>query len=43
MPAYKIASGDLKNTPLLQSIARRENHDVGGTGGASLEDVQRAC
>ena len=42
MPAYKIASGDLKNTPLLRHIARLKKPMVVSTGGASMEDVERA-
>jgi sialic acid synthase len=42
MPAYKIASGDLKNTPLLQHVARIGKPMIVSTGGASLEDVRRA-
>ena len=42
MPAFKIASGDLKNTPLLRYVARLEKPMVISTGGASMEDVQRA-
>lgn len=42
MPAYKIASGDLKNTPLLQHVARLGRPMVVSTGGATMEDVQRA-
>ena len=42
MPAYKIASGDLKNTPLLRHVARLEKPMLVSTGGASMDDVQRA-
>ncbi len=42
MPAYKIASGDLKNTPLLRHIARLGRPMIVSTGGATLEDVERA-
>jgi sialic acid synthase len=42
MPAYKIASGDLKNTPLLKYIAQFGKPMIVSTGGALLEDVQRA-
>jgi sialic acid synthase len=42
MPAYKIASGDLKSTPLLQHVARFGKPIVISTGGALIEDVQRA-
>ena len=42
MPAFKIASGDLKNTPLLEHVARLGKPMVVSTGGASIEDVERA-
>ncbi len=42
MPLYKIASGDLKNTPLLKHVARFGKPMIISTGGASMEDVQRA-
>jgi sialic acid synthase len=42
MPAYKIASGDLLNTPLLEHVARIGKPMVMSTGGGNLEDVQRA-
>jgi N-acetylneuraminate synthase/sialic acid synthase len=42
VPAYKIASGDLKSTPLLQHVARFGKPIVISTGGALIEDVQRA-
>jgi sialic acid synthase len=42
MPAYKIASGDLKSTPLLKHVARLGKPVVISTGGAYIEDVQRA-
>lgn len=42
MPAYKIASGDLKNTPLLRHVARFGKPMILSTGGGTLEDVQRA-
>ncbi len=42
MPAYKIASGDLTNTPLLQYIARLGKPMFVSTGGAAMDDVQRA-
>src|SRR6185503_1441830 len=41
-PAYKIASGDLKNTPLLKHVARIGKPMIVSTGGAALEDVRRA-
>lgn len=42
MPAYKIASGDLKNTPLLKYVAKIGRPMVVSTGGGTIEDVQRA-
>ena len=42
MPAYKIASGDLKNTPLLEHVARIGKPLFVSTGGGTMEDVQRA-
>jgi N-acetylneuraminate synthase/sialic acid synthase len=42
MPAYKIASGDLKNLPLLRYVARLGKPIILSTGGARLEDVERA-
>lgn len=42
MPAYKIASGDLKSIPLLQHVARIGKPMIVSTGGGSLEDIDRA-
>ena len=42
VPAYKIASGDLKSTPLLKHVARMGKPMIVSTGGALLEDVRRA-
>jgi sialic acid synthase len=42
MSAYKIASGDLKNTPLLKYVAKFGKPMIISTGGANMEDVQRA-
>ena len=42
VPAYKIASGDLKSTPLLKHVARYGKPMIISTGGATIEDVQRA-
>jgi N-acetylneuraminate synthase/sialic acid synthase len=41
-PAYKIASGDLKNTPLLRHVARLGKPMIVSTGGGNMDDVQRA-
>lgn len=42
MPAYKVASGDLTNTPLLKYIAKLGKPMLVSTGGATIADVQRA-
>ena len=42
VPAFKIASGDLRNTPLLRHIAAIGKPVVLSTGGATLQDVDRA-
>jgi N-acetylneuraminate synthase/sialic acid synthase len=42
MPAYKIASGDLRNTPLLRHVASLGRPMIVSTGGAAIEDVDRA-
>ena len=42
MPAYKIASGDLKSTPLLKHVAKLGKPMIVSTGGATIDDVQRA-
>ncbi len=42
MPAFKIASGDLTNIPLLTYIANFNKPMIVSTGGALLEDVERA-
>lgn len=42
MPAFKIASGDLTNTPLLEYIAEFGKPMIVSTGGGTLDDVQRA-
>ncbi|MDX9860490.1 MAG: N-acetylneuraminate synthase family protein [Rhodospirillales bacterium] len=42
MPAYKIASGDLTNTPLLKYIASFGKAIILSTGGGTMEDVRRA-
>ena len=41
-PAYKLASGDLRNLPLLRHVARFRKPMIISTGGASLDDVRRA-
>src|SRR5690348_8246576 len=42
VPAYKIASGDLKNTPLLKHVAKIGKPMIVSTGGGTMDDVQRA-
>lgn len=42
VPAYKIASGDVKSTPLLKYVAAFGKPIVISTGGALLDDVRRA-
>lgn len=42
MPAYKIASGDIKNTPLLKHIAGFGKPMFISTGACGIEDVKRA-
>lgn len=42
MPAYKIASADLTNTPLLKHVAEIGKPMIISTGAATLDDVRRA-
>lgn len=42
LPAYKIASGDLNNLPLLKYVAAFGKPMIISTGGGSMEDVRRA-
>ena len=42
IPIYKIASGDLKNIPLLKHIAEFKKPMILSTGGGTMEDVNRA-
>lgn len=42
MPCYKIASGDLRNIPLLKHVAQIGKPMIVSTGGAMLDDVRRA-
>jgi len=42
VPAYKVASGDLRNIPLLKYIAGLDKPMIVSTGGGTLENVQRA-
>jgi N-acetylneuraminate synthase/sialic acid synthase len=42
MPLYKVASGDLRNTPLLKRIAETGKPMILSTGGGTIDDVRRA-
>ena len=42
MPAYKIASGDLTNTPLLKHVASIGKPMFVSTGGGTMDDIRRA-
>ena len=42
MPAYKIASGDITNIPLIEHVANLGKPLLVSTGGATLDDVKRA-
>jgi len=42
VPAFKVASGDLKNIPLLRYIAGFQKPMIVSTGGGTMEDVNRA-
>lgn len=41
VPAYKIASGDLKSLPLVEYVASFGKPVIVSTGGGSLDDVRR--
>lgn len=43
LPAIKIASADLTNTPLLSYAAKTGKPLIVSTGGANMDDVHRAC
>lgn len=42
VPAYKIASGDLRSIPLLRHVASIGKPMIISTGGGTMEDVRRA-
>ena len=42
MPAYKLASADLKNTILQIEVAKQNKPVILSTGGGNLDDVKRA-
>lgn len=41
MPAYKIASGDLRNLPLIEYVASLGKPMIVSVGGGSIDDAQR--
>lgn len=41
MPAYKIASGDLNNIPLLRHVADLGKPMIVSTGGGTVDDIRR--
>src|SRR3954451_3270567 len=42
VPAFKFASGDLKNTPLLRHVAGFGKPMILSTGGGTMADIERA-
>lgn len=42
IPAFKIASGDLRSIPLLRYVAKLGKPMLVSTGGANIDDVKRA-
>lgn len=42
VPAFKIASGDIKNIPLLTYVAKFQKPMIVSTGGATMTDVKNA-
>lgn len=42
IPCYKVASGDIRNIPLIRHISRFHKPMIISTGGANFEDVVRA-
>lgn len=42
MPMYKMASGDLRNIPLLKYVAKLNKPMIISTGASTIEDVKRA-
>jgi N-acetylneuraminate synthase/sialic acid synthase len=42
MPAFKMASGDLTNLPLLTYVARFQKPMILSSGGGTMDDVRRA-
>ncbi len=41
VPAYKVASGDATNLPLIQEVAQTRKPTIISTGGCTLEEVDR--
>jgi len=41
VPAFKIASGDVRSLPLLEHVARLGKPMIVSTGGARMEDIER--
>jgi sialic acid synthase len=42
VPAYKIASADISNTPLLKTVAKFGKPMIISTGGATMDETRRA-
>src|SRR6266446_9007165 len=42
LPAFKFASGDIRNTPLLRHVAAFGKPMILSTGGAEMADIERA-
>ena len=42
VPAYKLASGDLKSTPLLKHVAALGKPMIMSSGGGTMRDIRRA-
>lgn len=42
VPAFKMASGDLRNIPLLKHVAKFQRPMIISTGGGTMDDVKRA-
>lgn len=42
MPAYKMASGDIRTLPLLRHVAKIGKPVIISTGGATMDDIRRA-
>ena len=43
VPAFKLASGDLRNTPLQRHVAALGKPIILSTGGGTMEDIERAA